>query len=297
MSDNWFCSDISRESGEPLMATAPHVDVWFCLEYGGLWGRSALKESDLPDSVKAHLTGAESSIPRARIELIKQEHRQPRGDYAFFVALSRETDPRLYRFTLTIVEDVLSLDLVKIAAMDPAYDQNIISQPLILTCTNGKRDKCCARNGLSVYHALVRHVGERAWQCTHLGGHRFGANIVVLPAGTYYGRVTPDDAASVIDSSSINLSHYRGRSCYDVATQAADAFLRAHIRQTALAATVLFDAQQLGHEEWLIRFRGGDHSYSVRLRREPAGFATFVNCGDADRTDVSIFKPLEIAEI
>jgi hypothetical protein len=49
---------------------------------------------------------------------------------------------------------------------------------------------CCARLGVPLAQALAaRHPGP-VWETTPVGGHRFAANLVLLPHGLYYGPVT-----------------------------------------------------------------------------------------------------------
>ena len=45
--------------------------------------------------------------------------------------------------------------------------------------------------------ALAALHPEQTWEVSHVGGDRFAANLLVLPDGLYYGRVTPDDAPAV----------------------------------------------------------------------------------------------------
>ena len=71
------------------------------------------------------------------------------------------------------------------------------SAPQYFVCTNGQRDLCCARFGLPTYAALRERVGERVWQTTHVGGHRFAPNVLTLPQAALYGRVQPADVDAV----------------------------------------------------------------------------------------------------
>ncbi len=64
-----------------------------------------------------------------------------------------------------------------------------LADPILLVCTNGKRDACCALRGRALMTALAADHAERTWECTHLGGHRFAGNLVCLPHGIVYGRV------------------------------------------------------------------------------------------------------------
>lgn len=292
-SENWFCSVLAREAGEPVIGTATRVDGWFLLEYTGAWNRNAFDNSELPVSVKEHVAAARKAVPNTRIELIKQEGRQPAGDIAFFVALSRESDPVLYRFTLARYEDLLALDLTRIAAGDAAFADHLVAdeRALFLICTNGRHDQCCAKFGLPVYHELARGAGEQVWQGTHLGGHRLGPNVVNLPSGIYYGRVQPADVAAILKSDSIHLKNLRGRSCYDPHIQAAETFLRQQTGVTGLAAFKVAGVKETGPDAWEVRFASPRDGkiYAVSLSRQDAGYQTYSSCGDTQKADVKVF--------
>jgi hypothetical protein len=56
---------------------------------------------------------------------------------------------------------------------------------MLLVCTNGRRDVCCALWGQRFYAAAAALL-PNVWQTTHLGGHRFAATAVSLPAAEYF---------------------------------------------------------------------------------------------------------------
>jgi hypothetical protein len=101
---------------------------------------------------------------------------------------------------------------------------------LVLVCGHGSRDRCCAALGTPVYTALAERLGgEEVWLSSHQGGHRFAANLVVLPAGLQFGRVQPADAPLVTAralAGRLDLDRYRGRTCYPGSVQAAEAAVR-----------------------------------------------------------------------
>ena len=76
---------------------------------------------------------------------------------------------------------------IGVVAGDPKYQKYVSDARLYLVCTNGNRDKCCAKFGQPVYEQVARDVGESAWQTTHIGGHRFAATIMLLPTGDMFG--------------------------------------------------------------------------------------------------------------
>jgi hypothetical protein len=100
----------------------------------------------------------------------------------------------------------------------------------VLVCTNGRRDACCALRGRALAAALEAAHGAMTWECTHLGGHRFAANLVCLPAGIVYGRVTPSDGPRLVDAllaGRLDAGHLRGRSSWPVPAQVAEGAVRA----------------------------------------------------------------------
>jgi len=94
-----------------------------------------------------------------------------------------------------------------------------------LVCTNGARDPCCALLGA----AVVRALGARAVACSHLGGHRFAANVLVLPDNLLFGRVDAESAgviADELDAGRLPLDQLRGRCDLEPEQQAAEILLR-----------------------------------------------------------------------
>jgi hypothetical protein len=266
------------------------------VEYSSAWERSALEASALPQAVKDHLSAAEKAIPNARVELIRQEGRRARRNYTFFIARSSGPDPALYRFTLGAYDDLLTLDLASIAGGDAGYDGRLVGDPIYIVCTHARRDACCARNGLPIYDLMAERAHERVWQCTHLGGHRLGPNVVVLPRGLCYGRVAPDDVPAILDSERVHLDNFRGRSSYDPAAQAAETFLRERLADTAAGSLTLVDIEESGSDRWSVRFEmaGGAKDRRVRLELIAAGYGTYHNCGDEQPKDAKEFRLIDI---
>jgi len=106
-----------------------------------------------------------------------------------------------------------------------------------LVCTHGRHDACCALRGRPVAAAFAALRPDAAWECSHVGGDRFAANVVVLPHGLYYGRVGVGDAAAIVaaqERSEIAVELARGRSTYRPAVQAAQHFARLELEARAI---------------------------------------------------------------
>jgi hypothetical protein len=264
-----FCSEDSRENAEPLAATASRVDHWLLVEYRGLWGHDALAGSGLSDQVKAHLREQVAARPRTKLLFLRRTERRGRPSLAVLWGSSPECGGELFCAEVAGYEDLLELDLT--APGQP------LGHPLLLVCTHGKHDRCCSRYGRPLYQALAEQADEGwVWQSSHLGGDRFAGNVVFLPEGLYFGRVGPGEAWPVLDeylAGRILLEHYRGRSCYWFAEQAAERAVR-----EAAGLRGIDDLELTGRDGQLILLRAAGRTYEVEVTPEP-GALTYLTCG------------------
>jgi hypothetical protein len=98
-----------------------------------------------------------------------------------------------------------------------------------LVCTNGARDPCCAIRGAAVAKALAAARPGTVYESSHLGGHRFAANLLVLPDGLCFGRLDVRSALALVDeldAGRLPLEHFRGRTSLTEEQQAAEILLR-----------------------------------------------------------------------
>lgn len=224
--DRFFCAAESRASGESIYGTVAHIRSWLLLEYHSVWRRRAVEDSRLlSDNLKHHLQRLERNRNIDRTLLIRREHTRT-GPIQCFTIVSNGPHPRITRTLISDYDDVLT---------QPAGEP--VTGLLYAACTHAHHDKCCARFGLPVYCALAELAGEQAWQCSHVGGDRFAANVVVFPFGLYYGRIVPDDVPELVrrsEAGEIWLERYRGRSSFTRAVQVAEYFARAESGRTAI---------------------------------------------------------------
>lgn len=289
-----FCSDLSRKMGESMVGTAARVEAWFLLEYEGVWGAKATEENELPWVVQNWLKEKLSAVGEGRLQFIKQDRPAGSRGICFFVALPREAAPSLYRFRLDAYEDLLDLDVKAVASGDSNYDEFIHPESLYLVCTNGRRDRCCARSGMALFQGLVAYVGDTVWQSTHLGGHRFAPTVLTVPDGAFYGRLTPADLASFVKSQQdrhLYLDNLRGRCCYEKVAQAADHFLRQKTRVLERSAYRLSGSRRLDERHWLVTFVSPDSGevHRLTLAQESSAAEQVVSCSPPKTKAVTHF--------
>lgn len=238
------CSSASRALGESPAGTASTVRAFVVLECPGPWGVDAVRDSRLPDDVKAHLRALTRSGVRPLLA------RRPRREVGGGVRVFASSSGALWSGTLGDVRDVLALDLTGLrhgavpAALTPDGD------PLLLVCTHGRHDACCAERGRPLAEAMRAAAPELVWEVSHIGGDRFAPNVLVLPDGLYYGGLDPARAAAFVAdhrAGLLDLDHLRGRSAYGFAVQAAEIHLRRHLDDRRVAAYALVHHQR--HED------------------------------------------------
>ena len=226
MLDTDLCSDISRSLDEPLCGTASRVRSWLLIEQPGEWGRDAVVESGLGGELGRRLKQA-TSPHGIRIVLL----RRPAGEIApvptCYLAFSGLEDRWALRLDIASARDLLDLDLAPIANGERPQHGTEHEDPIHLVCTHGTHDTCCGRLGPAIAQDIGAFRPGCAWESSHTGGDRFAANLVCLPHGLYFGRVTdPRTIVEKYEKGLIDIDHYRGRSCYEPVVQAAEVMLR-----------------------------------------------------------------------
>ncbi len=266
MTNHVTCSASSLEAGDSLIGSAPHRRLWLLLEVDAPWGPKALADSDLPPAVREHIEAFLAGTPDAGILFIRQQ--PARAGLRLFLAVGDARLPALYALTLERYEDLLSLDFASLAQGERPECRD--DEPLFLICTHGVRDQCCALAGMPMYAALRERVGERAWRCSHVGGHRFAPTMVFLPEGLCYGRMPLEALDNVLDrhrAGQLEPRWLRGRSAWPQPAQAAAALLRQRNDLATIDGLQLLDLQSDGEERWVVTFDAPGQTSQVRLHR------------------------------
>jgi hypothetical protein len=290
-----LCSSISRSSDEQLFGTATHARVWFILEYPQVYGSKAFEDSDLPGLVKTHLSSLLKGIPDARVQLIKREASPFPRQISFFIGLTSEVGPSLYQFQISDYSELLELDIRQIVNNSDGYAKYRRKEPLYLVCTNGRRDPCCTKYGLSFYTTLSTQEPEATWQTSHVGGHRFAANLVCFPHGLFYGRLEEADVPTVLDSyrrDEFYLEKYRGRSCFTGPIQAAEYFLHIQTGLKRISAYTLESEVAKAENRWEVTFKEAQTGQNHRLFLVgvPSEFTIRQSCRDLEKMNVMQFR-------
>ena len=278
-----LCADVSGAASESLAATASRVDRWLLVEYRGLWDRDVLGGSLLSQPLKEHLRDQLGKLGHSRLLFIKQPARRRHARRMLYLGSSRPGEESLHALEFEHHDDLLAYDFAA-AMLDGGPPGVPVEHPILIVCTHGKRDRCCAKYGRPLYDGLARKVDPAwVWQSTHVGGDRFAGNVVLLPEGLYFGRVEEADLDPVLDAyfeRRVHLDRYRGRSAYTFVVQAAERALREAEGLTGIDDVSLRKVARRG-EGWRVTLVADGSTRKVDVVSELAEEPVYLTCGSA----------------
>lgn len=296
------CAEASEIAGEGLLGTAVgRTTRWLLFEVPGRWPANGLDGTGLSAALQARLQSCIAQIPHARIQLIRRPDAPRDGDPVRMI-LARSDDARLdaHLYEVDDVERLLNVELSRLFDAEAPIDvvapgihgREVIDGPLYLVCAHESRDRCCGLRGGPVYQRLREIAGDAVWQTSHLGGHRFAATLLWLPYGVCYGRVGVDEVEALHAAADLGLIYdfdrMRGRTCWDLPTQAAEIIARraaglTRISALAHVATAPPVDPRADDATWDVEWHTGDPEspISVRVRREAVSATAPRSCGAA----------------
>lgn len=263
-----FCRELSLERGEPLPGTGNMSERTILVRWPrAKWRTPRFESVDMgPALSQAIRLAMKAGIHVALVDRVGDSQSLAQlqsGD----VAADFDT------------EDELAAAIARVTAGEPLVGRHD-PRPVILCCTDSRRDACCARYGFATYKALVAAADPERFnivQATHVGGCRFAASLVLLPLRQRYGRLAPEEAGSFLDTigrGEIYLSAYRGRAGLPQAAQVAEHAAMVWAQQHGLPPTRIslgegdWPDEPTGGEEITATVLAGAQPISVRLRAE-----------------------------
>jgi hypothetical protein len=272
-----WCAALARALDESLPGTALVAPRWLCLEHRGTWPSDVGLHRD--ESVRAFL--ARATATGWRPLLVRRPGRRP-GDDPTRVFLTDSTPPAPRTSVLRVVDpaELTALDLP--GPGDPPPGEPV-ADPMLLICTHGRRDRCCAVDGRALARAVDAAGAAPVWESTHLGRHRFAPTALVLPTGYVYGRL--DAAAAVAAHKAATVGEVepalcRGRSTWSPPGQVAELAVRA---ETGLRdADALVVRSESGEEVVAVVVDAQDsRRWEVTVRPRSCSGSRPVSCGAA----------------
>ncbi|TXS33006.1 sucrase ferredoxin [Streptomyces sp. ms191] len=257
----FFCAEAARLRGDALAGTAPYGLVWILIEYRSGWPANGYEGLDLEPDVKARVYSA-ARAARARILLIRRPGRR-RPDVPPRWAVLHHDRGGAHRQTWGTWQSDQDLAGI-IGALGAPGERG--RPPLLLVCAHGVHDTCCAIRGRPVAGALTDRWPDLVWECTHVGGDRYAANVLVAPDGVYYGNLDAPTAMVMLEehlADRIHVDHLRGYT--DLVPP----------QQAALSA-VLHHAGPSGRHDYVVEETvRQDDRWRMRIAGRPVGLSVF----------------------
>lgn len=278
-------------TAEPLAGTATQATVWLAVEQPGPWGPRVLgdaADSHL-DPALHDLLAAAGHVEGARVVVVREPaHHPDRRVGGRRAVLLASVVPGARWLVSTQCDDsaaVGALDLVgslrrAVNGAPPTWGE-AVPHPVVLVCTNGRRDRCCAVLGREVAVHLHAALRGQVWECSHLGGHRFAPTVLVMPAGAMYGQLGPASAVGVITEVGrhrLPVHNLRGLCALAPEQQAADVFVRRRDAVVDLDGVREHASSVEADGSWRVQVRtdAGVHTVGVRHVR---GDVAAESCG------------------
>ena len=271
------CSALAEELGEPMIGTVEQRVRWVLLEDRGAWGHDAVA-----DALGAERAAA-LKARGIRALLVRRREGDPAADARRRIFLVDTAAAAMSERTVTSLDE---LDPDWLASVPLAEFGTAPAEPMFLVCGNGKRDACCALRGRALLTVLGAAHPDRVWECTHLGGHRFAANLVCLPHGIVYGRVGVADGQALAEAylaGRIAPEALRGRSAWPAPAQVAEQHARLSADLRGLGEVELLAVEADGDRAEVTLSVGGE-SRRYALRAEPMAPPRPTSCR-ADEVD------------
>jgi hypothetical protein len=277
------CAASAERRGDVLAASAPPAERWLLIECRGPWPRDALTALRRQPEARDHepgvrdLSGGGAVVDhraddlatevsrfcaafRCRLALIRPYGRIDRAVPRRWAMV----DSRLRRESVRWGELPTDEHLLEVLA---GKDQGSPSdEPIYLICTHGRHDPCCAVRGRPTAAALAAIHPDRTWECSHVGGDRFAANVVLLPHGLFYGHVPPSRATEVVsryDQGLVVPDLLRGVGTLPPQVQAAQHFARAAGRSLKVDSLRPIAVQELARDKWRVQLEDGGQEVVV----------------------------------
>lgn len=286
------CAPAARRRGDDMAATAAPVRRWLLVEQPGRWGRESVLQSLIDPDCGRQLAAA-AAERGVRIVLIRRPGRSAAWPTrAWGYADSRPGHEELRWGRYTDHADLLDGPLSGIGGEPDG-------QPAYLVCAHGRHDACCAIRGRPVAAALRRVRPGHAWECSHIGGDRFAANVVVLPEGLYYGRVGIEEAAEIVaarDAGEVVIALLRGRAGLAAPVQAAQHHARILLDERRIAALAPLEVRRVAPATWRVTLEHEQRAVAVTVRAEKAP-PQMLTCAAAHPESARVWRLVEYEPI
>jgi len=305
------CSMLWDGAKGSALGTAPAAMFWVALEQNGPWGARAATQSHLDPVLGKVLDrmcqdaagrfilirrpGTHSDVHDGNSQRVHTQRVYVAGGLAgrpWLLEADLDDPARLARLaglqmnTLHL-EDPGGAGIDAIRGILPRLKPS--PGPVLMICTNSRRDVCCSVRGRPVAIESASQRPGQVWECSHTGGHRLAPTGVLLPHGQTFGRLSSRSAVAAVDAATrdevptelLGATYDRGRSHLTAPGQAAESVVRQQIQEPGLLALSTTATPRPGQENaWQCRVSHVDgRHWDVVAARGPSEVDLPESCG------------------
>jgi hypothetical protein len=242
------CSARARQAAESLAATASFGRHWLLLEVAGAWGPRAFRDSPALDPALGARIERRAAADGFRIAAIRRPGRARHAGGVRWRWARIDAAPGSE--SVAWGEGSGPADYLT----DPFEAPGTRSDDIIVAvCAHGRHDQCCATRGRAVAAILRRGDPEAVWECSHIGGDRFAATMLLLPHGINYGwadTLDPRQMVSEYRAGRVVLAGLRGRSAFGFLEQSAQDAARRTFGDLRIDAYEPVRSSRIGQLSW-----------------------------------------------
>lgn len=294
--ERFFCADAARVREDPMAGTAPTGVTWVLIEYRGGWPFNGFNGLKLEPETKALVTSA-AQAEAARVLLVRRPVRRRREDPSRWAVLQYESSGahRQQWGSWSRQEDLADIAAALGRPGEPGHP------PVLLVCTHSLHDTCCALRGRPVGRALNERWPELVWECSHVGGDRFAANVVVAPDGVYYGGLDATSSVATVENHLADRVHGEYLRGYTDLRQPQQAAVAAVLERFGPAGRHDLTVAEVAHDDnlWRIRITTPPPypaivDVELRAHRTPPGQLT---CRAPAMSSAAVYETISITTV
>jgi len=286
------CALRSQLRGDTMLGTAFPAARLLLVEQPGPWGQAGLRHSRF-DAALAEALERRALAEGVRVQAIRRPGRTARGAARRWALVDTRDGHESIRWG-SFAADADLLDVPLDGSAGTPDDA-----PLYLVCAHSRHDTCCALRGRPVAAALDALRPGRVWECSHLGGDRFAANVLVLPAGLMYGRVLPFAAPEFVaaaENDEVVGALLRGRIGVPPTAQAALAFAYEQLALRRRSALGVVSASPVVDGVGTVRLAGPHGTFDVTVNVEKVA-AVGLTCANPRPNHYLHYQPVRITPL
>ena len=203
-----LCSNYSININESPIGSASNFDKYLLIGVPTPWKSEITESEKFPKKIKSLLEKNSNLLETTKILGFNTEDRYDDINKTHIILFAK-TKGNFEKFEkFEFLSDQKNLEKLILHLLNSNYknhsskiNQNNNSRDLLI-CIHGARDTCCASIGYPIYEKILSSQQSskiNVFQVSHIGGHRFAPNIIDMPDGRNWVKISKDSIDEFID--------------------------------------------------------------------------------------------------